>query len=94
MKESAAPKRAEWKAEWTKWVHNIHLGDIVMEALEMPTEDEQAAFEYMQRLTRDEATALLEKRQLLGLLEPIMSGLDTIRKQYASSGAALAEQYK
>ena len=87
-------KRAEWRGEWKKWVSGIGVCEVVIDALELPTGDEQQAFDYMKGLGREEVSALLSKRELAGLTDTVMAGLDTIRGQYASSGAALAEEYK
>ena len=92
--EAAEAKRAEWMAEWKKWVVNINVPELVTEALQMPTESEADAFEYMRLLTREAVQELLEKAGLVGLLDHVMAGLGKVMGQIAPSGPALAEQYK
>ena len=92
VSEDNAP--TSWFDEWKKWVSRIDLAGVVMDALELPRETEQAASEYMQSLTRERVEELLAQRSLSGLAEPIVAGLEAIRKQYAPSGSALAEQHK
>ena len=60
-----AEKASAWLEDWNRWVGKIDLASVVLGALQMPRDQgEEAAFEYMRGLSRENVQALLGAAQL------------------------------
>ena len=77
---------------WNKWIGKIGVAQVVMNSLQLST-DEEEAFKYVKGLTREKMTVLLEAGNLLGLLDCLMQGIVELQDQAASSASALGERF-
>jgi len=90
-----APKRLSEEAleTWVAWIGRIGVAQVVMDALQLPPDD-QEAFQYVRSLDRIKMAVLLDEAQLSGLLEPLMAGVDFLKGQAAASGRDLDKQFE
>ena len=89
-----AEKASAWLEDWKRWVGRIDLADVVLEALHMPRDQgEDAAFDYMRKLSPERVQSLLVAASLGGLTEHVMRGIELLQDQAAPSGPALSEKF-